>query len=136
MAKSKFSPWKSPDTLVRSVLAIAVVVYAGWFLMKGGKVDGDVQARSAIILGVVGLVLGYYFGSRGASQAEGLANDLSSSQGKLLEGVNSALDVVRSKRKIVTQGLLANPKATPPPHAQELEQVENQLEDLLRRHSR
>lgn len=77
MAQSGLAAWTHPDTFVRSALALLVVVFSGLFVFgRWPGVDVSVsEGRAALVAGVVGTILGHYFGSRGVDRAEQRATD-------------------------------------------------------------
>jgi hypothetical protein len=74
---SGLAAWARPDNFVRSALALLVVVFSGLFVFgRWPSVDVAVsESRAAIVAGVVGTILGDYFGSRGVERAEARATD-------------------------------------------------------------
>lgn len=90
--------WTHPDTFVRSTLALLVVVFSGLFVFgRWPGVDVSVsEGRAAIVAGVVGTIIGYYFGSRGVDRAEERATDAVEKQAKVEAQAISVRDKVES----------------------------------------
>ncbi len=69
--------WPSGAEQVREWLALFVVLFGltaivvGWFALG----ISETERAAAILLGVIGTVLGYYFGQRGTTRAQDMADE-------------------------------------------------------------
>ena len=72
MVENEVPPLSSQAEWVRSGIAVFVVVFAFAIIGYAWGLRGisDAKELSAIFLGMVGIVMGYYFGSKGVSKAQ------------------------------------------------------------------
>lgn len=76
LAKAPLFRWPNGTERVRAWLALFVVLFGlsaivvGWFALG----IAQTERAAAILLGVIGTVLGFYFGQRGTTRAQDLAD--------------------------------------------------------------
>lgn len=94
-------PWWVRGDAVRSILAY-LVVPPGLFLialMFAFRPATDAEHVAAILVGLIGGVLGYYFGSRGVDQFQKIADEKSQAKEVAKETAEDAIDKANAARR-------------------------------------
>ena len=98
MEENKVPLLSSLAEWVRSALAIFVVFFGLAIIAYAWGLRGisDAKELSAVLLGMVGIVLGYYFGSKGVDKAQDIAKQ-EAEDSKLQQLRTSNYDALKSK---------------------------------------